>query len=348
MDVKTSAARFDEAVSVLPAVMKNALLGISRSVKAAAFEVRIRVDKPINLACAGQSWFVDRDSQLHNIPRHCFKVSREDIAQAVVEMCAYSVHAHQQEFLSGYISLRGGHRAGICGTAVQLGGKITAVRDITSINLRIAREVLGAATPLVDALFRDKLRGVLVAGVPSSGKTTIIRDLARQLATGETGGYIKVAVVDERGEIGAVFEGVPQNQLGETCDILSGYPKGEGIQLAVRTLSPQVIICDEIGGKEETDSMLDGLNCGVKMIATAHAATIDELLARRQISRLIRWGAFEKIVLLGDASTPCNIQRIVEVGDLFHEAAGYAAHHPVHLDDGDAYGVRLIRTGAEH
>jgi len=342
MDVQTSANRFDQAVSTLPVELKEALTGIPKRIKATAFEVRLRVDRPIALTCAGQCWFVDRESQLHNVPSGCFIITSEHLSQAVVSMCAYSVHSHQQELANGYISLRGGHRAGISGTAVVSNGKINAVRDITSINLRVARQVYGAADRLVEQIFKSKLCGVLIAGVPSSGKTTILRDLARQLADGQTGRYIRVAVVDERGELGAVFEGVPQNNLGAACDILSNYPKGIGILTAVRTLSPQVIICDEIGSREEADSMLDGLNCGVKMIATAHASTVDELLRRRQIARLLEYGAFEKIVMLGDADAPGCIKNIVEAGDLHVEAFRNAAHRSLLYHDRDILGVELI------
>jgi len=346
MDVQTSANRFDQAVYTLPKHIREPLLGVAGSVKASAFEVRLRVDKPISITCGGQTWFLDRDAQLHNLPRHCWVLSPQDISQAVVEMCAYSIHSHQQEMTSGYISLRGGHRAGICGTAVLERGRITGVRDVTSINLRIAREIRGVANVLIDEIYRKELCGLLITGVPSSGKTTILRDLARQLAGGVTGRYIRIAVVDERGELGAVYQGVPQNDLGDTCDILSGYPKGEGILSAVRTLSPQVILCDEIGAGAEVESILDGLNCGVKIIATAHGSSIAEVLRRPQIRRLVEQGAFEKIVRLGDAEEPGKILEIANVGELEDEAAGTGPARPLLDSDRNEHGIEFVKAGA--
>ena len=347
MDVQSGAYRFEQAVRNLPPRLRTVLMGLPAKAKDRAMEVRLRVDKPLALTCQGQSWFVDLGSQLHNIPGQCFVVTPQEMEEAVLAMCSYSVHTHQSEMKDGYISLRGGHRAGICGSAVISEGKIAAVRDITSINIRIARDIIGAAEKVVSAVFLGGLQGALIAGPPSSGKTTILRDLARQLSSGKTGSYYKVAVVDERGEIGAVHEGVPQNDLGYCCDILSGYPKGEGILMAVRTLSPQVIICDEIGGEAEVTMMLDGLRCGVKVVVSAHADTLDELLGRRQIVRLLGEGAFASIVMLGGAYAPGKVARVLRVEDLRYEDSRYFADNGVLFDDRSIHGVGFIGAAAQ-
>jgi len=327
MDQKQNACRFDMAVSSLSGNLKDLLLAVPSSAKQNAFEVRLRVGMPVALTCAGNIWFMDNHSQMHNRPGHeLYLVTQEDIAQSVISMCAYSVHSHQEEMRGGFISLRGGHRAGIGGTAVIQDGRISAVRDISSINLRIARDIEGIAISLMDQVFPGgKLCGVLIAGPPSSGKTTILRDLARQISNGYTGKYIKCVVVDERCEIGAVFDGIPQNKLGLCCDVLSGYPKGEGIWHAVRSLSPQVVLCDEIGGVKEAENIIEGLNCGVKIIATAHAGDFDELIQKPQIRRLLECGAFDKIVQLEGDDAPGRISHIMEAGDLL-ETRGLVMH----------------------
>jgi stage III sporulation protein AA len=282
---------------------------------------------PVQLTCAGAIWFMDNHSQMHNRPGAGFyTVTSEDIAQSIVSMCEYSVHSHQEEMRNGFISLRGGHRAGISGTAVIQNGRISAVRDITSINLRIARDIEGVATPLMERAFAGgRLCGLLIAGPPSSGKTTVLRDLARQLGNGRLGRFVKCVVVDERCEIGAVSDGAPQNNMGLCCDVLSGYPKGEGILHAVRTLSPGVILCDEIGGAREAQGIIEGLNCGIKIIATAHAGSINELLLRPQIKRLLEHGAFERVVQLESEDMPGVVARVMEARDL-HEAFGDDMH----------------------
>lgn len=343
MDVQNGTTRFDQAASTLCRTLQEVLRAVPASAKQSALEIRLRAGAPIALTCPGQTWFLGRGSELHNIPHQPYLVTKADIADSVVTMCGHSVHTHQHEIRNGFISLAGGHRAGVCGTAVLQNGAISALRDITSVNLRIAREVRGAADPLIERVFRQRLCGILIAGPPSSGKTTILRDLARQLASGKSGRYIRVAVVDERCELGAVVDGLPQNYLGPACDILSGYPKGEGILMAVRTLSPQVVVCDEIGARDEVDGILDGLNCGVRVVATAHADTIGELFRREQIRRLIEQGAFEQIVLLGSGEAPGRVIDILEVGDLVGESGGDAPHRAMLYDDGHFHGVRLIQ-----
>jgi stage III sporulation protein AA len=346
MNAIANTSRFEQAVSGLSERLRNALAKVPPSAKASAFEVRLRVEKPITLTWAGMNWFLDQNGQLNNTPQRGYTVNKEDIEQSVIRLCSYSLHSHQDEMRNGYISLLGGHRAGICGTAVTVDGRITSVRDVTSINLRIARDVRDAASPIVRRVFQGGVCSLLIVGVPSSGKTTVLRDLARQLSCGKAGSFLKVAVVDERCELGAVYDGIPQNDLGPCCDILSGYPKAEGILTAVRTLSPQVILCDEIGGEAEVSGMLDGVNCGVKMIATAHAATTAELMGRRQIRRLLEYGVFDKIVRLGGADAPGEIVEIIEAGELFAQDNRATLHHSLLLDGGDAVLVGAYSEGA--
>lgn len=177
--------------------------------------------------------------------------------------------------------------------------------------------------------------GLLIGGPPSSGKTTILRDLARQLSSGVRGNIRKVAVVDERGEIAGTYMGVPENDLGCCCDVLDGYPKAEGILLAVRTLSPDVVICDEIGSESEVDAVEQGLNTGVTMIASIHAGDAKELIRRKQAQKLLRTGAFETIAMLQKSYGPGGLSGIYKVGDLLAEAGGCIVS-----DSGrDAFGI---------
>lgn len=150
----------------------------------------------------------------------------------------------------------------------------------------------------------------------------LLRDLARQLSAGGGCGSLRVAVVDEREEIAAVYEGVAQNDLGYNCDVLSGYPKGEAILSALRSLSPEVIICDEAGGMEEVQAIEAGVNAGVKFIASIHASTKEDLLHRPQARRLLETGAFDRVVMLAGGGLPGRISQIYRAEELIDEICG--------------------------
>lgn len=203
----------------------------------------------------------------------------EDIADCFAELCRYSVHSYSNEIAEGYITLDGGHRVGICGTAVMRDGRIETLRDVSSLNIRIARQVRGCAGELHERLFREPC-SLLLAGKPMCGKTTLLRDLTRLL-----GGRFKVVLIDSRNEISASVRGTPTLDIGLNTDVLCNCPKSEGIFLALRSLSPEIIICDEIG--RDYDAVEQCLFCGVKLIATAHAGSTEELERRQGLSALV-------------------------------------------------------------
>lgn len=206
--------------------------------------------------------------------------SEKDIADCFAELCRYSVHSYSREIAEGFITLDGGHRVGLCGTAVMSGGAVVSVKDISSLNIRIAREVRGCAEELYGRFFEGGLCSLLLAGRPMSGKTTLLRDLSRML-----GEKYRVALIDSRNELSASVRGLPTLDVGENTDVLCGYTKPAGIMTALRSLSPDVIICDEIG--DDYDAVEQCLFCGVKVIAAAHAGSLSELSRRRGTDRLL-------------------------------------------------------------
>ncbi len=241
-------------------------------------ELRLRADRPATaVTLSGKS-----------IPCSA-RLSQQDIEACFQELCRYSVHSFQREISEGYITLPEGHRAGFCGTAVMRGGRIETLRDISSINIRLAKEIRGCAEALYHAVFSEGLRSLLIAGAPLSGKTTVLRDLARLL-----GEKYKVALIDSRCELAACHNGVPQLDVGLNTDVLSGYPRAEGMETALRTLSPEVIICDEIGG--DISAIEQSIHCGVKLIATVHASSVGELSQRKGTAELI--SSFDCIAVL--------------------------------------------------
>lgn len=311
-----NAKRFYEAVNALPERISGILRRVPAQAAMSAQEVRLRVGQPLALYNGTRHQFLNMDGSCAYSPSpESVRVTRADLFDCFRTLCGYSVHTHQHEIAHGYISLSGGHRAGICGTLSGEGEK-AGLRDISSINLRVARQIKGAASDLARRVFQDGLCGVLIAGAPSSGKTTVLRDLARILSGGELGEYYKVAMVDERCELAAVHQGVPQNDIGLCTDLLYGYAKRAGIEIAVRTLSPQVIVCDEIGREEELEAVRLGLFCAVEMITTVHSANEEDLKRRPAVQALLRTGAFQKVVLLCGSRSPGQVEKIISAGEL--------------------------------
>lgn len=318
-DFSQEAKPFFHAVSALTGQPRELLSRVPAQVGESVLEIRLRCGRPIHLYTMEGHLFLDESGNA--LPRESSrlpKLSQTQLESCFYALCDYSIHTHQEDIRQGFVTLRGGHRAGVCGTCVWENSQPAGMRDISSICIRIARQRKGAADPLASRLLTGEIDGgLLLAGTPGSGKTTILRDLARQLAGGLTGSYFRVAVVDERGEIGAAADGVPQNDLGACCDLLDGFPKAEGIEIAVRTLSPDWVFCDELGGPREIEAVRQSVCRGVRMAASIHASGMDELAARAGVRELLHTGAFSHVVLLGTRpGSPLEVVPAKEVLDL--------------------------------
>ncbi len=236
------------------------------------WEIRLRVNRPLAVSAGKRIFYVTDSGQLTYNSKTAIAVSEQDIQRCFEAVCRYSVHSFQREIAQGFITVKGGHRVGFCGTPVLRDGAVENIKNISSMNFRIAREVIGCADKLFAECFSGGLCNVLVAGIPSSGKTTLLRDLARLL-----GERYRVALIDERGELAAVSGGIPQNDVGVNTDVFDGYGKTVGISTAVRVMSPQIIVCDEIGSEEDFSAIREAACSGVYTAASIHAADMDEL-----------------------------------------------------------------------
>ena len=229
--------------------------------------------------------------------------SAREIAEIFAEICRYSVYSFENDIARGFITLDGGHRVGICGTCVYKNGKIETIREISSLNIRIAHEITGCSDELFSCVFADKPRSLLLGGAVMSGKTTILRDLARRLSE-----RFRVVIIDERGEISASVKGVPSFDVGLNTDVLCGCEKSDGIIMALRTLSPEIIICDEIANDE--NALEQCAFCGTKIIASAHAGSLSELFSRPSLSKVIPF--FDCAAFLGGRGKIVEIKTLGE------------------------------------
>lgn len=308
---------YDAAVRSISKSVRPFLENMPETIKKETYEIRLRSMRPVTLCGAYGIKFINKNGAFSDYNDEVIISSAEDIKDTFNRICSYSIYSFQRFINSGYIPLEGGNRAGFCGTAVCEGKNITAVKDVTSINIRISKEVFGCADEILCRM--GNISGsFIIAGPPASGKTTVIRDIARQISSGRNGKYIKTAVIDERREISGAIGGILTNDVGITTDVFDSYPKSEAIDIAVRTLTPEVIICDEISTEYEIDAVRNGINCGAKFIVTVHAGSEEELLFRKQIEELLLLYSFEKVFLLSGKDKG-RIIREYNAGELLNE-----------------------------
>lgn len=273
-------------------------------------EIRLRTGKPLTLVTFDGCMYITQTGRVTGLLNTVlFTVSKADIKESFSRLCDYSVYSYANDIASGFITVSGGHRAGVYGTAVYSDGKVTGIRDIGGINMRIAREFSGCAEALMSEVSRDGLCGFLLCGAPSTGKTTLLRDSARIMSDVL---FKKVTVVDERGEIAAVSHGEAQNNVGVNTDVLDGYIKSCGILQAVRTLSPDVVVCDELGGESDVKAVINGVNSGVIFAAAVHASNAEDIKSKPSLYSLVKTGAFSKLIFL-KSGVPCEIRETVTV-----------------------------------
>lgn len=310
--------KFVQALKGLPAAIANLLLKIPAEIQPGVREICMRASKPLALVTVEGELFLQKDSTLCKEPGfNAYIIGKQEIDECIKILTEYSIHSHKDKINKGFITILGGHRAGVVGTSVMSGGNIVAVTDISSISVRIARQIKGVSTELLSCIYSKALCSTLIVGAPSSGKTTLLRDMTRQISNGILGRYTKVSLIDERGEIAAMKDGVSQNDVGLLTDVFDGYNKGQGMTIAIRSMSPKLIVLDEIGSSDDSVAIEQSMHAGVDVIATTHAGSIEELTKKVHIMSLIQCGAFKKIVLLEGSQNPCKIAAILEASDLF-------------------------------
>ncbi|MFI3176806.1 MAG: stage III sporulation protein AA [Eubacteriales bacterium] len=277
-----------------------------RNMKGTLQEIRLRADQVVILTIDNQEYYLGQDRQLQKTPTNAYVVHREEINGIVQHICKYAPYAYENEMRQGYITIEGGHRIGLVGQVIVEDEKIRNLKYIAGLNIRITHEILGVADEILPYLYKDgTLCNTFILSPPCAGKTTMLRDLIRQVSNGNRYGLgMNVSVVDERSEIAGSYLGMAQNNLGVRTDVLDGAPKVDGMMQLIRTMSPKMLAVDEIGSEEDIRAVRSVLQCGCKLVATIHARNIEEFQMKPHFQELIVQEVIERYVVLGNGKTP--------------------------------------------
>lgn len=255
-------------------------------------EIRIRINLPIIVKLEEKEKIID------------YKVSTGDINYIFQKICENSIYAYQNQIANGFVTIKGGNRVGIVGTAVVQNGKVTNLNYVSGLNFRIAQEIIGCSNKIMPNIIRgETIYNTLIIAMPGMGKTTLLRDIIRNLSNGFTDGNTKIkgqniSVIDERGEISATYRGGSQNDLGIRTDVLNDIPKAIGMKMAIRSMAPQIIAADEIGSVDDVNAIQYAICCGIKGIFTAHGNSVEDVKKNTELKSLIDNKIFEKFIII--------------------------------------------------
>ncbi|MED1601117.1 stage III sporulation protein AA [Alkalihalophilus marmarensis] len=297
----------DDILAVVPESIRVVLRQIPAAIINDVEEIRIRIARPLEVVARGKPFYPTNDDGSMYI------VQPKEGQLLLSQLSQHSLYAFEEELKKGFITIHGGHRVGLAGKVILEKGEVKTIRDVSSFNIRIARQSIGMADRLIHYLFENRWLNTLFIGPPQTGKTTILRDVARLISEGDEKRGIaplKVGIIDERSEICASMRGVPQHQLGPRIDVLDGCPKAEGMMMMIRSMSPDVLIVDEIGRVEDVLAVQEAVHAGVGVITTAHGHTIDDVLKRPALKELMQFGAFDLAIELTRTTRPGVVKKI--------------------------------------
>lgn len=292
----------DELLCSLGGIIKKASEVFDEDDYKNIYEIRIRNKNPIIFVTSKGEMYVNSSFKKTMNINNSLIADRESINKTIELISRYSIYAFEEELKKGFITMKGGHRVGITGRAIIEQGSIKTIKGINSINIRISREVKGCSKNIMPHIVSDeKINNTIIISPPNYGKTTVLRDIARNISNGIYGVKegLNVCVIDERNEIGGGFMGEYRNDIGIRTDIFDSCPKAYGMEMALRSMSPDVIIVDEIGREDDVKALMEVFNSGVSVICTIHGNSIDDIKNNVLIKQLTEYEWFDRYIILG-------------------------------------------------
>ncbi|CQR46797.1 hypothetical protein BN1058_01072 [Paraliobacillus sp. PM-2] len=292
----------EEIMSLFSEPLKNKLSKKIGDRWSALQEIRIRINQPIEIIFDSHTeWMND------------LIANKQDGIFLINQISQFSLYRMEEELKKGYVTIRGGHRIGLAGKVNTSYGKVKAIKDITFFNVRIAKEKIGVASPYIKYLFDQDYCNTLIIGPPQTGKTTLLRDMSRLISSGwKHVAPVKVGIVDERSELSGCVDGIPQHNVGDRTDVLDACPKAEGVMMLIRSMSPNVIVVDEIGSEEDVIAIQEALHAGVKLMCSAHGSSLNDLKKRISFQPLFKSKMFDRFIVLKKTAKPGTVFQMLD------------------------------------
>lgn len=306
---------FENAIKYICTDIRSLLLKLPDSYKRNIEEVRLRNGQPLNIYAQGRDFFISKKGTICQ-SKDGFVVDHKHIKNSFQLITNHSVYAYTEEIRKGFITIKGGHRVGIGGKVIYGEKGVESISDLSSLNIRIAREKKGISDHILPYLIgKDgEFVNTLIVSAPQCGKTTLLRDLIRNLSNGIAGinNGFKIGLVDERSEVAGIYNGQAQKDVGVRTDILDGCFKADGIMMLIRSMSPEIIAVDEIGGKKDIKAIDEGLRAGIRFIATIHGFDLADIKSRSNLDRIINEKVFKRYIILDKSKGVGTISSIIE------------------------------------